>query len=72
MLSCRNDHHIGPARFEIGGPSRLDRFVLRGPEAIAIGKIGVLVKQIGDGGKPARINVEQSVFDRDRLPAEQP
>jgi hypothetical protein len=72
IFAGRDDHHVEPSGIQIVLLARVDYGVLRGPERVGICKIAVLAEQIGDDRKAARIDVEQGMFDLDRLPAEQP
>src|SRR3546814_4328756 len=71
IFARRDDHDIAPSLVEIGLAAFLDHDILLFPEAIAIGEIAVVAEQVGDDRQPARLGVEQGVFDLDRRAAEQ-
>jgi hypothetical protein len=68
--AARSPHRSSPRPDRRRGAPR-SRHSAR-PERVGVGEIAVLAEQVGDGRKPARLDVEQGMFDRDRLPAEQP
>src|SRR3546814_3602774 len=72
MLVDGYDHHIAPARIEPRLPARGDGGMLRVPERLGIGKIGVLPEKVRHDGKAACRRVEQGMADRNGLSAKKP